>query len=221
MKRDRLTRRVPPGPLGALAPALALAAALAAALALGLLPAGCAGPGLWAARPRSPARGAAPAPGAGAATALSSARAHMAAGAYQEAIDDYAAERQRQPRDQALLKQYVGSVEAIKRSADEAYDRSDFAPAGRDYELLRRNFPRFAGFASALSFDRAQLESRLARCRKALASGGFQEYRQGNLDQAIALWQGLLAIDPDNAEIKAALGTATRQRQNLGAAPAR
>ena len=44
---------------------------------------------------------------------------------------------------------------------------------------------------------------------------GFQEYRKGNLDKSIVLWQSLLAIDPHNKDIKEAVRTATQQQKNL------
>jgi cytochrome c-type biogenesis protein CcmH/NrfG len=44
---------------------------------------------------------------------------------------------------------------------------------------------------------------------------GFQEYRKGNLNKAIALWQSLLVIDPNNKDIKETVRTATLQQKNL------
>jgi cytochrome c-type biogenesis protein CcmH/NrfG len=66
-----------------------------------------------------------------------------------------------------------------------------------------------------LSFDRAKLNAKITDCKTALSKKGFQEYRQGNLSEAIALWQGYLAIDPNNADIKKAVNTAKLQQKNL------
>jgi len=143
------------------------------------------------------------------------AKQHMAAGEYQNAINDYSAEYRSRPQDQALVKEYVKSLEAIKTVADKAFDKEDFALAGRTYDVLRKNYSHFSGFAQTLSFDKAQLNTRLSHCKKSLSTQGFQEYRKGNLGGAIVLWQSLLAFDPDNADIKGAVRTAMLQKKNM------
>jgi hypothetical protein len=43
----------------------------------------------------------------------------------------------------------------------------------------------------------------------------LEQYRKGNLAEAIAVWQGILLFDPDNIEIKKAIDTATEQLKKL------
>jgi hypothetical protein len=111
--------------------------------------------------------------------------------------------------------EYVKSLEVIKTVADKAFDKEDFALAGKTYDVLRKNYSRFNGFAQTLSFDKAHLNTRLSHCKRSLSTQGFQEYRKGNLGGAIVLWQSLLAIDPDNADIKGAVRTAMLQKKNI------
>lgn len=144
-----------------------------------------------------------------------SAKQHVAAGEYQNAIDDFGAEYRSHPQDQVLVKEYVKSLEDIKAAADKAFGERNFASAGKTYNILLKNYSYFTGFAQMLSFDRADLNPKLSQCKKSLSTQGFQEYRKGNLGEAIALWQNLLSIDPANADIKAALRTATLQQKNL------
>lgn len=143
------------------------------------------------------------------------ARLHMQAGAYQEAIDVYDAVYQKQPHDQALLKEYAESIEYMAASADQALGRQDTGGAGKIYHVLLRNIARFEGFDAKLSFTRSGLNDKLAYCKKTLFQQGFQEYREGNLNQAIAVWQDLLVIDPHNKDIQEALKTARTQQRNL------
>ncbi len=143
------------------------------------------------------------------------ARKHLAAGSYQQAIDDYAAELRRRPQDRELLRRYVDSLAEINALADRDLENEAYAAAGKGYLILLTNFPRFSAFAPTLAFDQGRLKERLARCRDALSTRGFKEYRQGDLDAAIATWQSLLAIDPGNEQIKAILDTARLQRSNL------
>jgi len=143
------------------------------------------------------------------------AKQFMSEGEYQKAIDVYNIEYRRNPQDRVLLNEYVKNIEDIKSSADKASDREDFAPAGRKYHVLLKNYPRFKGFEKRLSFNSSHLHSRISHCKQSLSKQGFQEYRKGNLSGAIALWQGLLAIDPHNTEIKDAVRTAKLQQKNL------
>ncbi len=143
------------------------------------------------------------------------AKQFMDAGEYQKAIDAYNLEHRKHPQDQALMKEYVMSLEDMKSAADKASDREDFASAGRKYHVMLKNYPSFKGFEKRLSFNSSYLNIKLSHCKHSLSKQGFQEYRKGNLSDAISLWQVLLAIDPHNAEIKDALRTAKLQQKNL------
>jgi tetratricopeptide (TPR) repeat protein len=143
------------------------------------------------------------------------AKQFMDAGEYQKAIDAHNVEHRKHPQDQALVKDYVKSLEDIKSAADKASDREDFASAGRNYNVLLKNYPHFKGFEKKLSFNSTHLNVRLSHCKRSLSQRGFQEYRKGNLSGAIVLWQDLLAIDPHNTGIKESLRTAKLQQKNL------
>lgn len=107
------------------------------------------------------------------------------------------------------------SIENIKSAADKAFDKEDFASAGMNYYILLKNYSHFKGFGKKLSFNSTHLNEKLNYCKKALFKQGFQEYRKGNLSEAIALWEDLLAIDPQNTDIKESLRTAKLQQENL------
>jgi tetratricopeptide (TPR) repeat protein len=143
------------------------------------------------------------------------AKQFMDAGDYQKAIDAYNVEYRKQPWAPALVKEYMKSLEDIKSAADKGLEEEDFASAGKNYNVLLKNYPRFKGFDNRLSFNRTYLNIKLSNCRQSLSKQGFQEYRKGNLSGAIALWQGLLTIDPHNTEIKEALRIAELQQKNL------
>jgi tetratricopeptide (TPR) repeat protein len=140
---------------------------------------------------------------------------HMKTGEYLKALDDYRSEYRKHPHDEALLREYVKSIEDIKAKADRISDTGDLASAGRIYDTLLKTFPDFKTFAHLLSFDRAYLNTELTECKSSLSKQGFQEYRKGNLNEAIKLWQGCLAIDPNNPDIKRAVNTAMVQQKNL------
>lgn len=66
-----------------------------------------------------------------------------------------------------------------------------------------------------LSFNAPYLNTRLSHCKKSLSVQGFQEYRNGRINNALLLWQGVLDIDPNNKDIKEAVRTAKLQQKNL------
>jgi len=147
--------------------------------------------------------------------AANMAKEHMEAGEYQNAIDIYNVECRKHPQDQALVRNYVKSIENIASTANKAFDKEEFASAGRIYYVLLKNYASFKGFEKKLSFNSTHLNEKLSYCKKALFKLGFQEYRKGNLSRTIALWQDLLTIDPQNTDIKESLRTAMLQQKNL------
>ncbi len=149
------------------------------------------------------------------AQAAKPAQKHIETGEYQKAIDVYNVEYQKHPHDLSLAREYVKSIENIASAADKAFDKKDFASAGRNYDILLKNYAHFKGFEKKLSFNTIDLNEKLSYCKKAIFKRGFQEYRKGNLSEAIELWEDLLVIDPQNTDIKKALRTAKLQQKNL------
>jgi len=140
---------------------------------------------------------------------------YMKTGEYQKVINFYADACRKQPQDQSLAKEYAKSLNGMRSAADSVLGKGDTASAGRIYDILQCNYAKFNNVSSMLSFDKAYLNARLAYCKKTLSRQGFEEYRKGNINKAILLWQGLLAIDPNNKDIKRAVRTATQQQKNL------
>jgi len=143
------------------------------------------------------------------------AQKQMDAGRYQKALDLYDMAHRRSPQDQELLQNYMASVEKIRSDAQQAMDQQDYVSAGRSYHVLLKNYSNFQRLGGTLSFDAADIDENLANCKKCIAKQGFEAYRNGDLDEAIALWEALLEIDPGNTEIQDALRIARMQQKNL------
>jgi tetratricopeptide (TPR) repeat protein len=143
------------------------------------------------------------------------AKQSMDSGEYQKAIELYNDASRKQPQDLSLMKEYAKSLDGIKSAADKSLQKGDLASAGKLYNVLQNNYTKFNRFENMLSFNKTYLNTKLAYCRKTLSKQGFEEYRKGNLNKAIMLWQGLLVIDPNNKDIKEAVRTATQQQKNL------
>lgn len=143
------------------------------------------------------------------------AKKHMKAGEYQKAIDIYSIECRKQPQDSQIMKEYAKSLNGIKLSADKALEKKDFGYAGKMYYFLQNNYAKFSDVDSMLSFDSTYLDTKLSDCKKSLSVQGFEEYRKGDINKALVLWEAILAIDPDNKPIKEAVRTAKLQQKNL------
>jgi hypothetical protein len=95
------------------------------------------------------------------------------------------------------------------------FTREDFISAGQHYAVLIKNFPGPGSPGIKLSFDMTQLDEKYSISKKVISRQGFEEYRKGNLSQAISLWQALIDIDPNNPDIIKSLNTAKLQQKNL------
>lgn len=130
----------------------------------------------------------------------------------QKGIDAYSVERAKHPNDQALTRDYIKDLEELRISADRAAEHGNLAQAGRIYNVLLRSYSEFP---KRLSFSREYLNAKLNYCKMTLSRKGFEEYRKGNLNEAIGYWQGYLSIDPNNSDVKKAVHTASVQQKNL------
>jgi len=140
---------------------------------------------------------------------------HLRAEEFPKAIVIYREAYQKYPQDPTVRSGYIKTLESIKSGGDRAFERSDFALAGRVYRILLNNLSSVSRLNGFISFNREGLTARIRDCKKILFEKGLEQYRSGNLNQAIALWENILAFDPENQEIKKAVDMATLQLRNL------
>jgi tetratricopeptide (TPR) repeat protein len=119
------------------------------------------------------------------------------------------------PKDPGLAADYVRSIENVRSSGEGAFTKRDYAPAGRAFYALKASVPLFPGTEKKISLDPRALDERLAVCRTALTRQGLEYYRKGELKAAIAVWQSLLVFDPDNAQIKKSIESASAQLKKI------
>ncbi len=119
------------------------------------------------------------------------------------------------PGDTDMLTSLVSLGRDIKRTADLALAREDYIAAGKAFYALWKDYPLLEKTGAALPFSRIDLDDGIKTCRIQLTRKGLEQYRKGNLTEAIFLWQGLLAFDPDNVEIKKAVETAAEQLKKI------
>jgi tetratricopeptide (TPR) repeat protein len=140
---------------------------------------------------------------------------HMKAGEFRKAIDLCREMFKKYPQDSDVRSGYVRILESVKTSGDRAFTARDFALAGSVYEIVLRNMSPVNRLNGSLSFNSDGLTAKIRNCRKILFESGLEQYRSGNLNQAILLWKSILAFDPEDREIKRAVDMATLQYSNL------
>jgi tetratricopeptide (TPR) repeat protein len=142
-------------------------------------------------------------------------RQEVGAGNFAKALAVYQSVRRDYPEDAAVKSLYLHGASEIASMAETALAAGDYALAGRTGGALLKSADSFVTAAAGAAVEGRPGGDALAQmvrtCALELTSSGFVEYRKGNLESAIACWDGLLTFDPDNAEIKKAVETARAQ----------
>jgi len=145
-------------------------------------------------------------------------RQELLAGRYAGALAVYQDAAREYPGDPDAKAMYAKGVGEVRSIGAKALAAKDYALAGKIDGLLLKNLETVEGLGAPAgrgASDRNELTEALRVCAAGLTNLGLAEYRKGNLERAIALWEGLLAFDPGNAEIKKALQTAKAQLGQL------
>jgi tetratricopeptide (TPR) repeat protein len=142
------------------------------------------------------------------------AQVDIAGGEYKKALELYASAYEKKHTPD-MRDNYSATGEQIRKAADSAFQRKDFAEAGNIYNALLENGILKQDFANSLSFNEDYLNGQKIACAKALLEAGLTTYRDGKLEDAISIWKKAQVFDRDNKDIKSAIETATTQLQNL------
>jgi len=140
---------------------------------------------------------------------------YLKAEEFQKAIDICNEIFRNHPQDPMVCSNTTKTLESIKISGDRAFERSDFALAGCAYEIVLKHVSSLTRLNGSPSFNRENLTAKIRRCKKLLFENGLEQYRSGNLEQAISIWKSILAFDPENQEVKKVVDMATLQLRNL------
>jgi tetratricopeptide (TPR) repeat protein len=143
------------------------------------------------------------------------ARSCLKNGDVQKGIDIYRGLIQQYPWDTTVRNGYVSLLESIKGQADLDFKRKDFAQAGRTYRILLKNYSFLNHLNRFFSYNAGLLDTGIETCRKILFEDALEQYRSGNLSQAISIWKNILTFDPENLEVKKAMDKAILQTRNL------
>ncbi|MDA8168407.1 MAG: hypothetical protein M0Z59_01750 [Nitrospiraceae bacterium] len=140
----------------------------------------------------------------------------LSSGEYGKAMEVYKTAVSAHPDEPKLLAAYAGAFERIKNTAEESFNQKKrFMYAGELYSLLFRYYGHAKSLGIGLTFGPGFLDGRIKACAKALTEQGLALYREGKLELAVAVWEGVLKFAPDDEEVKKAVNVARVQMRNL------
>ncbi len=142
-------------------------------------------------------------------------RQYLEAHNFRKAINSYRTSYLQYPNDPVLTTNLINVILDMKFLAEIAISKEDFLSAGRIYYALRKEQKYFNKFYKSLSIPKEFLDEGIENCRLQLTKRGLEQYRKGNLAEAISIWKGILEFDPDNQQIKKAIETATTQLKSI------
>jgi tetratricopeptide (TPR) repeat protein len=141
----------------------------------------------------------------------------LAAGDYEKALDGFKEAHGKNPRNKELTANYMRTVEDIKRTADGARGRQDYARAEGIYRILLDRFGDFEGFAAKLTFGKAELGTALKECRiAAVDNTAARAMKAANFAKAIEIFRAALKENPADAELAAKYGATVREIKTNG-----
>ena len=142
-------------------------------------------------------------------------RQYLEADNFRKAINSYRATYLQYPNDPVLTTNLINVILDMKFLAEIAISKEDFLSAGGIYYALLKEQKYFNKFYKSLSIPKEFLDEGIENCRLQLTKRGLEQYRKGNLAEAISIWKGILKFDPDNQQIKKAIETATTQLKSI------
>jgi tetratricopeptide (TPR) repeat protein len=132
---------------------------------------------------------------------------------YLPALERMIGKEGRCPPDQALTTEYLAALNGLiddgRINLQQGRYKEAGASLGRVYDSLQREKERLPSVSSS------RLQRDMDVCAERLMREGLKEYRQGNLEQAIGIWQQIIRFQPGHREARRSIRTARVQLTNL------
>jgi tetratricopeptide (TPR) repeat protein len=137
----------------------------------------------------------------------------------ERALDHFASAWRESPGHRGVLKDFPVALAGLKKSGDEAFRQGRHEEAGKRWSAALRHAGHPAVRGQTLPFSGADIKADIDRASGALMEKAVVAYRDGDLEEAIALWRAVLSYDPANEEAAKSLRTAMTQLENLRRIP--
>lgn len=114
-----------------------------------------------------------------------------------------------------MEREYITAIDKMIAAGEESFSRGEYAAAGQSFKCTLDYYPADPTLRKMAQSEPNQIKARLEECSNHLMEQGLQEYRRGNLENAIKKWKGLIAFNGGHKEARKAIETATIQLRAL------
>lgn len=131
------------------------------------------------------------------------AQKEIQAGNFQNAINLYKEIYKKWPQGPNVRDGYIKTLESIKSGGDQAFERSDFKLAERNYEVLLRNWDHFSDLSQFLSFRKTFLEKKIKTSRCLFTEEQVSSHlRTGDFRKAVDLCKEVYRKYPQDPTVR-------------------
>lgn len=134
---------------------------------------------------------------------------------FEGALEIIRSEIKRGRPEQAFASLHVESENGLLNQGIEFFRSEEYLSAGMVFRKAFSHMPPDGKVNENIIMSSENVSAYIERCSDILMEQGLMEYRQGNLDKALSIWEGILQFNPANERAKKAIDTARVQKKNL------
>jgi tetratricopeptide (TPR) repeat protein len=139
----------------------------------------------------------------------------LAEGSLAEAYDVLREALRGDVTETALADIYIEVENRLLDKAARVEGEGRFDEAGRVYRMALDLYPKSSQLQSALVMRKEAIRSKIDGCANELMKSGLVAYREGELAEAVAVWEKIAPFYPDYSPSEVAIKTAKQQIENL------
>ena len=114
-----------------------------------------------------------------------------------------------------LVDVYTQVANRLLGEAARAEGEGHFDTAGRFYRMALGLYPKSSQLRTALVMTEEAIKLKIDECADELMTSGLVAYREGDLAEAVAVWEKISPFYPDYSPSSVAIKTAKQQIENL------
>jgi hypothetical protein len=134
---------------------------------------------------------------------------------YRQALETLTRRREPNHPPPGMEKEFITTINCLLEAGEDAMARNECLTAGLNFRAALEAYPGEPLLRKKVKIAAKRVKTHLQSCSARLMDQGVQEYRRGELDQAIRTWKGILSFDPGHKEARKAIETASIQKKSL------
>lgn len=134
---------------------------------------------------------------------------------YENALRLAISEKAKQKSDTTFDDLFIRALDGLAGQGKALYEQADYFNAGVTFHKVADYMSAYHLSNPETAFAQEEAHAFIKECSMKLQKEGINEYRKGNLGNAIYIWEDILKFDAGNTEVEKAIKTARIQLQNL------